>query len=245
MKSIVRRIEALEQRLGPRPLTARDRELIAMIEEGRERVRKSREAQGLPADSDWGLPPHKIHTSKGSQLIIDILNEGRDRARLRSLRDKGISPGRFAGHRRCLMPRGRPFLPGNHFGHGRPEGSRNHKTGLAETLLESHAEALMTQALALAEKGDAPVLRILLSHILPRRQEPLPQIGPLPMGTAEELAQAFAKLMNQVTAGQINLTDAKRIADLLEQRRRILETENLEKRVRDIERKVDEKENDT
>jgi hypothetical protein len=28
----------------------------------------------------------------------------------------------------------------------------------------------VTQALALAEKGDAPVLRILLGHILPRRQ---------------------------------------------------------------------------
>jgi hypothetical protein len=142
------------------------------------------------------------------------------------------------------MPRGRPFPAGNHFGRGRPKGSRNRKTGLAEALLDSHAEALMTQALALAEKGDAPVLRILLSHILPRRQELRPEMGPLPMGTAEELAQASEKLMNQVTSGQINLRDAKLIADLLEQHRRILETENLEKRVSAIEQKVDERAKD-
>jgi hypothetical protein len=138
------------------------------------------------------------------------------------------------------MPRGRPFPPGNHFGRGRPKGSRNRKTGLAEALLDSHAEALVTQALALAEKGDAPVLRILLGHILPRRQEPLPKMGPLPMGTAEELAQASETVLKQVISGQIHVRDAKLMADLLEQRRLILETENLEKRLRAMEQKVDE-----
>ena len=92
MKSIVRRIEALEKRLMPRPLTARDRELLARIEEGRERVRKMREKEGLPPDPDWGLPPTRIHTSHGIQLYLDILDEGRERAALRSLRDEKLSP---------------------------------------------------------------------------------------------------------------------------------------------------------
>jgi hypothetical protein len=90
MKSIVRRIEVLEKRLMPRPLTARDRELLARIEAGRERVRKMREEEGLPPDPDWGLPPKRIHTSHGSQLLMDILHEGRERAALRSLRDKKL-----------------------------------------------------------------------------------------------------------------------------------------------------------
>jgi hypothetical protein len=80
MKSIFRRIEALEKRLMPQPLTARDRELLGRIEAGRERVRKMREKEGLPPDPDWGLPPKRIHTSHGVQLIIDILHEGRERA---------------------------------------------------------------------------------------------------------------------------------------------------------------------
>ena len=67
-------------------------------------------------------------------------------------------------------------------------------------LLDRHAEALLTQALALAEKGDAPVLWILLGHILPRRQELPPITGPLPMGTVEELAQAWAVLVARAEA---------------------------------------------
>ena len=143
------------------------------------------------------------------------------------------------------MPRGRPFQPGNNSGRGRPKGSRNRKTLLAGELLDSHAEAVMSQAIALAEKGDAQVLRILLGHILPRRRELPLKTGLLPMGTAAELSQSSEKLMNKVTSGQIGLSDAKGIADLLEQRRHILETENLEKRVRAIEQKTDEKEKDT
>lgn len=143
------------------------------------------------------------------------------------------------------MPRGRPFQPGNNLGRGRPKGSRNRKSLLAEELLDSHAEAVMSQALALAEKGDAQVFRILLGHILPRRRELPLKTGPLLMGTAAELSQSSEKLMNKVTSGQISLSDAKGIADLLEQRRHILETENLEKRVRAIEQKTDEKEKDT
>ena len=143
------------------------------------------------------------------------------------------------------MPRGRPFQPGNKLGRGRPQGSRNRTTQLAEELLNSRTEAIMSQALALAEKGDSQVLRILLSYILPRRRELPLKTGPLPMGTVEELSQASEKLMNQVTSGQIGLSDARGIADLLEHRRHILETENLEKRVRAIEQKADEKEEDS
>lgn len=91
MKSIVRRIEALEKRLMPRPLTTSDRELRPRMEEGRERVRKMREEEGLPPDPDWGLPPKRIHTSHGIQRIMDILNEGRERSRLRGERDRKLS----------------------------------------------------------------------------------------------------------------------------------------------------------
>jgi hypothetical protein len=116
---------------------------------------------------------------------------------------------------------------------------------LAEELLDSHTEVIMRQVLALAEKGDVQVLRILLGHILPRNRESPLKTGPLPMGTAADLSQASQKLMNKVTSGQIGLSDAKGIADLLEHRRHILETENLENRIRAIEQKADEKEKDT
>jgi hypothetical protein len=90
MNSIVKRMEGLEKRLLPRPLTARHREVLARIEAGKARGRNTRKARGLPADPDWGLPPKKIPTSHGGPLLIDILNEGRQHARLRSLQDEEL-----------------------------------------------------------------------------------------------------------------------------------------------------------
>jgi len=90
MKGIVRRIEVLEKRLMPRSLAARDRELLVRMEAGRRRVREEREARGASGPSDEGLPPKRIHASHGIQLTMDIVNEGRERARFRSLRDKKL-----------------------------------------------------------------------------------------------------------------------------------------------------------
>jgi hypothetical protein len=135
------------------------------------------------------------------------------------------------------MPRGRPFPPGNHCGRGRPLGSRNKKTVLAQ-LLDSHAEALVRKALALADEGDSQMLRFLLGRILPPTENAPPQTGPLPMGSAAELTQSSQKLLQKVTSGEVNLRDASGITDLMEHHRHYLETENLEIRVRALEQEV-------
>jgi hypothetical protein len=90
LTTLARRIDRIEKRLSPPAQTAFDRELLRRLEEGRDRVRKAREARGLPERSDEGLPPRKVHTSRGVRLIVDILKEGRERARLRGLRDRGL-----------------------------------------------------------------------------------------------------------------------------------------------------------
>jgi hypothetical protein len=86
-----------------------------------------------------------------------------------------------------MMKKGRPFEPGNKFGCGRPRGSRNKKSLAAQQLLDSHAESVVRKALVEAMKGDAPLLRTLLGHILPRRRDAPVKTGPLPVHTAEEL----------------------------------------------------------
>ena len=92
MKSIERRIEKQEKRFMPSPgAVLRDQKLRELIAAGRERVRKDREVHGESEPSDEGLPPMMVHTSHGLQLVIDILHEGRDRCRLRSLRDGLVS----------------------------------------------------------------------------------------------------------------------------------------------------------
>jgi hypothetical protein len=135
------------------------------------------------------------------------------------------------------MPKGRPFPLGNHCGRGRPLGSRNKKTALAQ-LVDNHAEALVRKALVLADEGDSQMLRFLLGRILPPRENAPPKTGPLPMGSAAELSLSSQKLMQKVTSGAVSLSDAAGITDLLDHHRHILETENLEIRLRAVEQKI-------
>jgi hypothetical protein len=90
MTSVERRIEKLEKQLMPQPLTPFYRQLIVRMDAGRERVRKMQTERGLAPVSDWGLPPKKVFTSRGIQRTMDILNEGRDRSALRSMRDRKL-----------------------------------------------------------------------------------------------------------------------------------------------------------
>jgi hypothetical protein len=138
------------------------------------------------------------------------------------------------------MPKGRPFQPGNQYGRGRPPGSRNKKTVRAQELLDSHADAVIRKGLFLALKGDAAMLRFFLPYIVSRRADLPLKTGPLPAGTTAELDQSSEKLIKQVAAGRISLSDAAGIADLLEGRRRIIETGDHERRIGVTEQRLDE-----
>jgi hypothetical protein len=97
MKSLERRIQRLETRLLPAPETEFDRVLRARMEEGLRRVAEAR-GETVPAtirleDSAVQVPPPACATagrprrSKQSELdrIVEILNRGRELARLQSL----------------------------------------------------------------------------------------------------------------------------------------------------------------
>jgi len=83
------------------------------------------------------------------------------------------------------------------------------------------------------------MIRILLPHIL-RTDVPL-NTGPLPMRSAAELSQASEKLIQKVISGKVSVSDALGIANLMEHRRHIIETEDHEERLRAIEQSADEK----
>jgi|HubBroStandDraft_5_1064220.scaffolds.fasta_scaffold410770_2 hypothetical protein len=133
------------------------------------------------------------------------------------------------------MKTGRPFEPGNKFGRGRPRGSRNKRSLLALQLLDSHAESVVRKALVDAMKGDAQLLRALLGHILPRRRDAPVKTGPLPVHTAEELAQSSEAVFERAVSGQITLQEAQEFSALIEDRRRVMETRDLDARLRALE----------
>ena len=138
------------------------------------------------------------------------------------------------------MPVGRPFGKGNHFGRGRPKGSRNKKPVFGLEWLEMNSPAILSNALELVEKQDSTMIRYLLDSILPKPKELPIKTGPLPMGDAAELAESSKQLMEKATAGKINLSDASALADLMEQRRQIIKTEDHEMRLGAIEKQARE-----
>ena len=133
------------------------------------------------------------------------------------------------------MIRGRPFEPGNKLGRGRPRGSQNKRNTRGQQLLDQYSETIMQKALAEAIKGDVSLLRTFLSFLLRRPGDRPIQTGPLPMGSLEELAKSSEKVLQKVASGKLSPGEARNLNDLMEDRRRVLESEELEKRVRALE----------
>jgi len=136
-----------------------------------------------------------------------------------------------------MAKRGRPFEPGNKLGRGRPRGSRNKTTMAAQELLNSHAEPVMRKALLMAMQGNAPILRAVMDRILPARGDAPVKIGHLPVATIADLSKASETVLKKAASGELSLTEAKGVADLIEGRRKIIETEEIEKRLRAVEAK--------
>ena len=68
--------------------------------------------------------------------------------------------------------RGRPFEPGKSGNpKGRPKGSRNQATLLAEALLDGEAETLTRTMIEKASDGDTNAMRFCLERLVPARRE--------------------------------------------------------------------------
>ena len=108
---------------------------------------------------------------------------------------------------------------------------------MAQQLLDSHADPVVRKALVQAIKGDSPLLRMFLGYILgPRRDAPV-KTGPLPVHTAEETDPNFRVILESGLRQDHPAGDAQ-LSALIEIRRRVIETRDLEERMRVLEESV-------
>lgn len=124
------------------------------------------------------------------------------------------------------------FGPGNP---GKPAGARNLVTRAAEALLEGEAESLTRTCIELAKRGDTVALRLALERIYPapkgrRLALELPAIE-----TADDVAKGLAAVIGSVAAGELTTDEGAGVAGLLEQRRKAIETVELEARIAALE----------
>ena len=121
------------------------------------------------------------------------------------------------------------FQPGNP---GRRPGVRNKATLTAMALLEGETEAITRKAVELAKGGDTVALRLVLERLLPRSRAV--RID-LPMRSLEDLEQAGETVREALAEGAVTLDEVRSLAGLLEARRRLIETTELERRLAALE----------
>lgn len=132
--------------------------------------------------------------------------------------------------------RGRPFKKGRSGNPaGRPQGSRNKVTLAVENLLDGQAEALTQKAVDMALDGDTTALRLCLERLCPPRKD-RPVSFDLPaIETSSDAITAMAALVTAVAEGNVTPTEAQTVAAVIEVQRRVIETEDHERRLRALE----------
>ena len=121
------------------------------------------------------------------------------------------------------------FRPGNP---GRPPGCRNKATLAALALLEGEAEALARKAVELALAGDTVALKLVLDRLLPKGRALRLD---LPLRTLPDLDQATEAISGALAEGAVTVDEVATLTGLVEARRRLLETTELERRLAALE----------
>ena len=99
-------------------------------------------------------------------------------------------------------------------------------------LLEGEAEALTRKAVELAMAGDTVALKLVLDRLLPKGRAIRLD---LPLRTLEDLDQAGETVREALAEGTVTLDEVGGLTNLLEARRRLIETTELERRLAALE----------
>jgi hypothetical protein len=134
------------------------------------------------------------------------------------------------------------FGPGNP---GRPKGARNKTTIVIEQLLESEGEAIARKAIERALAGDSVALRLCLERISPVRRGraitfPMPTID-----STADLAKAMGAILAGVASGTLTAEEGLTVANIVEAKRRAIETIELDDRIARLERAQAAEEDET
>ena len=141
------------------------------------------------------------------------------------------------GHNSKSSSNNAKFKPGNKFGKGRPEGSRNRVTISAMNLIKGEEIALTRKAIEMARNGNPAMLQIFLSRILPPQpKDELIKLEGLPScNDLQSAKQLSSFLLEKLAEGKITPTQANVISGIIEKHINCLKVIELEPRLTVIE----------
>ena len=121
---------------------------------------------------------------------------------------------------------------------GRPRGSRNKTTLLAERLLEHEAEDLVRQLVERAKAGDPTALRLCIERLLPKPKERPLQFELGPVSSAEDAVGALSRILSGVSNGELTASEAQVLVGMIETTLKAIEVRDLEERLNALEERI-------
>jgi Family of unknown function (DUF5681) len=138
--------------------------------------------------------------------------------------------------------RGAPFRKGQSGNpSGKPPGTRNKTTLLAEKLMQDDAKEVVKVVLEAAKGGDMTAARLILERIAPVRKGRPVYFDLPPAQTGADIAAAMAALTTAMASGDLTPDEAATVASVLEMRRNTLEIDELVLRVKALEEKAQDR----
>ena len=128
--------------------------------------------------------------------------------------------------------RGRPFKPGNP---GRPPGSKNKTTQMAEQLAAGQAEQVIQKVLELAQAGNVAALRMVLDRVWPpRKGQPVNVVMP-PINSSEDVFPAIASIWTAIREGRLTPEEASGLSIVIDRSLQAIEVHDITKRIAALE----------
>ena len=118
---------------------------------------------------------------------------------------------------------------------GKKPGTRHRATLAVEKLIDDEGEELTRKAIELAKDGDLTALKLCLERICPPRKSRPINIDLPAVDTGGGVSQAQAVVVQAVGEGEITPDEGKVLADILEARRKSIETADHEARLSKLE----------
>jgi hypothetical protein len=135
--------------------------------------------------------------------------------------------------------RGRPFPPGTSGNvAGRPRGSRNRSSVIAEALSDPDVTAIVRAVVAKAKKGDVVAARVLLDRIWPASKSSAVTFPALSATDAHGIIESHALLLRCVADGELTPDEAKAVSGILVAQLRSIETADIDRRLCEVEARV-------
>ena len=134
--------------------------------------------------------------------------------------------------------RGKPFVKGQSGNpNGRPEGSRNRATILAQALFDGQAEELIQKCIQMALDGDSTAMRLCIERLVPPRKDRPVNLDLPQMECVEDTIKAMAVISSGVADGELTPSEGQVLSGMVENYRKAIETTELEERISNLEKR--------